>query len=556
MREEEESAMAQDGETLNTDRAPTAVAVFSSGSVVLLGRRLATVIAVSVLVGVSVIAALHLSAPPRGNRQGFAASSNSRAMIGPTHEKSVSFLVLLHSAAPPTCLKRWSGSAGLSVRWTRGQRWASISGAPRNVDRSFDVTINDYRSSDGSVVFAANHAATVPTGVCGEVAGVGTIHSFIEPASFDVPKGGLSSTDLLTAYDALPLAQSGDSGQGQTVVFMETGGFLQSDFNKFVQDEKLSPMSVTLMGKNGGFNPETTMDIETVHEIAPQAHLVFFNLNSISKATSAADVFGQAFLQAEQKFPGSIMSLSLGICETNTSAFNKSDLVALNSTVASIEAKGSTVFASSGDSGGLDCTPNADAGQVPKSSFEGVSVPASLPAVTGTGGTALTTDASGNYIGETTWSEPFLSQGTGGGVSVMFPRPSWQTGVGTGGQVDANGGREVPDVSSDSDPATGNFIIENGKAEVGGGTSLAAPSWAGFTALMDEDLATHHDSPVGFFNPILYQLANSSVPYPPFHDITVGGNDFFSATPGYDMTTGLGSPDVYNLARDLLAGKD
>jgi kumamolisin len=72
---------------------------------------------------------------------------------------------------------------------------------------------------------------------------------------------------------------------------------------------------------------------------------------------------------------------------------------------------------------------------------------------------------------------------------------------------------------------------------------------------MDEYLKAHGDPPVGFFNPILYKLANSSVPYPPFHDITRGGNDFYPATTGYDMTTGLGSPDVYNLARDLVAGK-
>jgi kumamolisin len=175
--------------------------------------------------------------------------------------------------------------------------------------------------------------------------------------------------------------------------------------------------------------------------------------------------------------------------------------------------------------------------------------------VTGTGGTALTTDAAGNYVGETTWSEPLLSQGTGGGVSAVFSRPSWQTGIGTGGQGDTGGGRQVPDVSADSDPTTGNFIIENGKQDVGGGTSLAAPIWAGFTALFDQYLKANHDPPVGFFNPILYHLANSSVPYQPFHDVTVGGNDFYNATPGYDMTTGLGTPNVYNLARDLKAGK-
>ncbi|MGO9150906.1 MAG: hypothetical protein ACLQFX_14730 [Acidimicrobiales bacterium] len=482
-------------------------------------------------------------------------SGSPGTLIGPAREKSVSFLVLLRSAARPTCLVQWASSARLSVRWPAGQRWATISGAPGNVDRSFHLSIDDYRSPTGSVVFAADHQAAVPSGVCGEIAGVGTIHSFIEPTNSDVPQGGLSSVDLMRAYDAFPLANSGFDGQGETVVFMEGGGFLQSDFNTFAADENLPPYNLTLVGKNTGFDDETTMDIETVHEIAPQAHLVFFNLNAISNATSDADLFAQAFLEAAKLWPGAIVSMSLGECESNTQAFNDSDLVALNSTVMSIEAKGSTVFASSGDAGGLDCTPNSDDGQPPQSSFEGVLVPASLPAVTGTGGTSLTTDAAGNYIGETTWSEPLLSQGTGGGVSRYFARPSWETGVGTGGQIDTANNLEVPDVSSDSDPATGNAIIEDGQATQGGGTSLAAPTWAGFTALIDQDLRAHHDPPVGFFNPILFHLASSSVPYPPFHDVTLGGNDFYAATPGYDMTTGLGSPDVYNLARDLIAGR-
>ena len=325
--------------------------------------------------------------------QGALLSGSPGTLIGPAREKSVSFLVLLRSAARPTCLVQWASSARLSVRWPAGQRWATISGAPGNVDRSFHLSIDDYRSPTGSVVFAADHQAAVPSGVCGEVAGVGTIHSFIEPTNSDVPQGGLSSVDLMRAYDAFPLTNSGFDGQGETVVFMEGGGFLQSDFNTFAADEKLPPYNLTLVGKNTGFDDETTMDIETVHEIAPQAHLVFFNLNAISNATSDADLFAQAFLEAAKLWPGAIVSMSLGECESNMQAFNDSDLVALNSTVMSIEAKGSTVFASSGDAGGLDCTPNSDDGQPPQSSFEGVLVPASLPAVTGTGGTSLTTDA-------------------------------------------------------------------------------------------------------------------------------------------------------------------
>jgi kumamolisin len=512
--------------------------------------------ACAAIVVVGAAATVVLGPGPSAAAAGRPASTRAFGVrLGPTHVKAVSFLVLLRAAAQPTCLSDWAHGAGLSVQWTPGQRWATVSGAPRAVDRSFHLSINNYRSSTGKVIFAADHPAAVPTGVCGEVAGVGTIHSFVEPISADVPPGGVTSVEMSRAYDALPLTQKGYTGAGETVVFMEEGGFLQSDFNTFASDENLPPFNVTLVGGNSGYDDETTMDIETVHGIAPQAHLVDFYLNSISNATSDADLFAQAFLKAEAQFPGAIMSLSLGECETDAQSFDRADLVALNSTVASIEAKGSTVFASSGDSGGLDCTPPADAGQPPQSSFEGVSVPASLPAVTGTGGTSLTTDAEGNYIGETTWSEPLLSQGSGGGVSATFSRPSWQTGVGTGGQADTGGGRQVPDVSADADPNTGAFLVENGKDAVGGGTSLAAPIWAGFTAIMDQYLKANHDPPVGFFNPILYHLASSSEPYAPFHDIIVGGNDFYAATPGYDMVTGLGSPNVYNLARDLKAGK-
>jgi kumamolisin len=519
-------------------RAGVAIVVVGCASTVVPGQ------------GPSVAAAAAAAAAARGP----ARSSDLGVLLGPTHAPSVSFLVLLRAAAQPTCLTQWAQASGLTVRWSPGQRWVTIAGAPRHVDHSFHVLIDDYRTSAGQVVFAADHPAAVPTGVCGEVAGVGTIHSFVRPSPFAVPASGLTSVDLLRAYGALPLTQKGYGGQGETVVLMEGGGFLRSDLTTFASDENLPPVDLTLVGKNTGFDDETTLDIETVYEIVPRARLVFFNLNSIPDATSDADLFAQAFLKAEARFPGAVMSLSLGVCETDTEAFDRADLVALNSAVASIEAKGSTVFASSGDAGGLDCTPSADDGQPPQSTFEGVTVPASLPAVTGTGGTTLTTDAAGDYGSETTWSEPLLSQGTGGGVSAVFARPSWQTGVGTGGQTDAGNGRQVPDVSADSDPTTGNLIIEKGQKDVGGGTSLAAPIWAGFTAIMDQYLEANHDRAVGFFNPILYRLTNAPVPYPPFHDVTVGGNDFYAATPGYDMTTGLGSPNVYNLARDLKAG--
>jgi kumamolisin len=207
-------------------------------------------------------------------------------LVGPATTAPVSFLALLRSGTRPSCLLRWARAAHLAVGWAPGQHWASISGQARVVDRDFDVTVEDYRGATGANLLAANRQATVPSASCGEVAGIGAIHSFVQPTTFGVPAGGLSNVELLRAYDALPLVQQGYDGQGETVVFVEVSGFEPADLTDFASAEHLGPYSVSLLGKNTGGTDETPMDIETVHEIAPGAHLVFLNLTSVTGATS------------------------------------------------------------------------------------------------------------------------------------------------------------------------------------------------------------------------------------------------------------------------------
>ncbi len=478
------------------------------------------------------------------------------------HIAKVSFLAQLRSGADPKCLKAWARSVGLVVAWSPGDSWVSLSGPPANVGRGFDVSIDTRAGAGGRVIWAANRPAKIPIGVCGELAGIGVLHSFVRPAALgDVLLGaaspGLSPSQLLDAYDAEPLISRGLAGQGQTVVFFETDAFSYPDVEEFAHAIS-RPLSLRYpLGNLGATEGETTMDIETVHEIDPLAKLVDMNLLSSRFANmSTSATYEAAFAFAAHRFPGAIWSISLGSCEDNTNVFDPADLMAMNDAVAAAESSATTVFASSGDSGGLDCMPPDDAGQSPLGSWEGVSVPASLPSVTSVGGTTLSTTATGEYAGETTWTEPLLLQGSGGGLSKVFPRPAWQVGTGTGGFTDSAGAREVPDVSADANPATGNDIVEHGHVTTGGGTSLSAPIWAGFTVLIDEYLDTQGDRAVGFFNPALYKLAQTQFPYKPLHDITTGGNDFYLATPGYDMVTGLGSPDVWNLARDLAAAKN
>src|SRR5205823_2297544 len=151
-----------------------------------------------------------------------------------------------------------------------------------------------------------------------------------------------------------------------------------------------------------------------------------------------------------------------------------------------------------------------------------VDYPASDPNVSGVGGTTLSTDANGNYQSETAWS------GSGGGVSTSFNTPSWQAG--------SNGKRTVPDVASDADPNTGYAIFTACGWQVFGGTSCAAPMWAGFTALFD----AKSGNKLGNADPALYQAGNGGTG---FHDVTSGSNGGFNAGTGYDEVTGLGSYD-------------
>jgi kumamolisin len=298
------------------------------------------------------------------------------------------------------------------------------------------------------------------------------------------------------------------------------------------------------------------MDIQAAHAIAPQARLVYVNLTSFGgKNASAAATFQRAFSTVARDYPGAIWSMSLGQCED---IFSPTDLAAADSAVAAAERAGTTAFAASGDEGGLEClgVHQQDA-RIPA---RGISFPGDLPAVTSVGGTTLALTPAGQYLGETAWTEPLLSQGSTGGPSVLFPAPPWQRAPGVASQY-ADGTscgqpagaycREVPDVAADAAPQTGAAIRIRGRWLRSGGTSLARPVWAAITALMNQYLTAHGDRPAGFVNPLLYRLARGSPPYRPFHEVTAGTNDFYPAGPGYNMVTGLGTPDAWNLVRDL-----
>jgi kumamolisin len=224
------------------------------------------------------------------------------------------------------------------------------------------------------------------------------------------------------------------------------------------------------------------------------------------------------------------------------------DLAPVRSALAAAQSHGTTAFNASGDLAGLECKGGEDWSSPPGESDIGLDSIASLPEMTDVGGTTLSTDADGRWLAEQAWYDVPLSVGTGGGVSSLFDRPDWQRNV----LPDTDSERRLtPDVAAVADPFTGVRIVFGGHQLVGGGTSQSAPIWAGLTAVMNQYLLANGGRLIGDLNPQLYRIA-AGAPLPAFRDVTLGGNAVVDALPGYDMVTGLGTPDVENLVRNVL----
>ena len=187
---------------------------------------------------------------------------------------------------------------------------------------------------------------------------------------------------------------------------------------------------------------------------------------------------------------------------------------------------GVTVLAASGDNGASDSATNGALT---------VDLPASSPYVISCGGTKLA--LSGNSIlSEQAWNALAQSEGaTGGGVSEVFAAPSFQNRANVPAAPNGFRGRGVPDVAAVADPASGYNVLVDGESTVIGGTSAVAPLWAGLLARINQLVG----KPAGYLNPILYSANVATT----FHDITSGNNNGYSAGPGWDPCTGLGTPD-------------
>jgi kumamolisin len=266
---------------------------------------------------------------------------------------------------------------------------------------------------------------------------------------------------------------------------------------------------------------EVMLDIEVAGSIAPGAKIVAY----FAENTDAGFLNAITTAVHDTTNNPSIISISWGGPESSWTA---QAMTSMDEAFQSAAAMGVTVCVAAGDDGSTD---GVDDG------LNHVDFPASSPNALACGGTKLV--ASGKTISsETVWNELAGNEGaTGGGISDVFPLPSWQNGVGVPPSANpgAHVGRGVPDVAGDADPTTGYNTLVDGQSGVIGGTSAVAPLWAALIALINQI----NGKPAGLISPLLYPNAAKAGD---FHDVTSGNNGAYSAGPGWDACTGLGSP--------------
>ncbi|MGX9789288.1 S53 family peptidase [Mycobacterium sp. MMS18-G62] len=517
-------------------------------------RRWLAAVFVALLVagGVRVVSAPHDPALIGGPLALLLASSSD---LGPSQAGDAQLTVTLPDAAEPEALFGWADRHGLWVRWRPGHQWAIVEGSPRDVAGAFGVPVNDYKGRKGQVFYASPQQPAIPEPLRGAVTDIGRIlgytpHHEARPRIFplDVPKQGLTPNALREAYNATPLTAAGFTGKGATIVFFEFTGYDQGDLDAFSDSSGLPRFTPVLVGgQPGPSGAETVMDVEVAHAIAPDAQLVVVNARPTVEGDGGYEKIGQLFESVDRQFPGAVWSLSIGWgCDALLRA---ADLAPVESALATAQRNGTSAFDASGDTAGLECKGGDEWSSPPGPDDVGLDAVSSLPAMTSVGGTTLSTDEQGQWLAEHAWVDSPLSQGTSGGVSVLFDRPAWQERLAVDRDVDQR--RLSPDVAAVADPFTGVRIVFDQQPAVGAGTSQAAPIWAALTVLMNQYLVAHGGRPLGNLNPLLYRVA-AGANLPGFRDISLGGNAVDIAQPGYDVVTGLGSPNVDYLVRDLL----
>jgi len=532
------------------------------------------------------------------------------------------------------------------VAWVQSQGFTNIKIAPTRTKISFDGTVAQIESAfalemhnylnEGNVHLANAVNPSVPSALSGLVLYVGHLNDFapkprvkVNPNFTSYVSGNhfLSPDDFATIYDVNALYSAGATGSNQKIVIVGQSTVSTTDLNNFRTAAGLPASTVTMTLMEGtstrctGDEGESDLDLEWSGGVAKDAGITFIYAG-LGSGDSCSSRFDSVWDALEDALTGSttgiggspvarFVSTSYGYCEAGLGSSFAGPNGTLETWIKTGQSLGVTLVSASGDAGAADCEPSSST-----SATTGLAVdaPASIPEVTGAGGNEFTGDsptytvdnppgadppywaAAGassdtissalEYIPEEAWNdtpENRTFSASGGGASIYFTKPTWQTVTG----VPTDGKRDVPDISLSASPDHDPYLFcsedgpndtvvstctsgfrtgSGGSLTAVGGTSAAAPTFTAILALINQYLGNTSTTGLAPINPMLYSLYADNATSQAFHDVTSGNNMVpctsgttdcpagtteigFTAGVGYDQVTGLGSVDAFNLAQ-------
>ena len=457
---------------------------------------------------------------------------------------------------------RFAEANGLAVTGTHANRLVlDVEGSVSSIEQAFQVTLRTYRHPrEARDFFAPDTEPSVPANLpVADMWGL-TDYGLPRPLSHRIdpskvtpfnfngsgPGGSYQGGDFRHAY----VPGAGLTGSGQIAAVAEFDGYYANDITSYENDCGYSHVplqNVLLDGVTGtpgysgvaGAVSEASLDIELIIAMAPGLSTLI-----VYEGSSPYDVFNRIVTDNSAKQVSCSWSWSVGPAHT----WGRPGTKTLDSQLQEMAAQGQSFFQASGDS-------DAYTGNQALSSSSGP-IPVDSIFVTSVGGTTLNMNGAGaSWSSETVWNWGD-NTGSGGGVSPNYAIPAWQAHV----DMAANGGstvnRNIPDVAMTADAV--HVVYSNGVSGTFGGTSCAAPLWAGFCALVNQQSIAVGGTNIGFLNPALYAIGAGSNYTKCFHDITTGNNigtntpGFFNAVTNYDLCTGLGTPNGTNLIDALV----
>jgi kumamolisin len=452
----------------------------------------------------------------------------------------------------------------------------SVSATVGQIERTFGILLQTFQQQ-GTTVYGPNGTATLPPTLQSLVTSVIGLSSFAQPrhtlrqgaaSAVSTPEQqnadcsgaqstGITMSQVAAAYSYAKAYKVGYTGKGISVGILEFNDHMNmNDLTTFLTCTVGGTLHYSLVKVDGGSqissdgaNGEAEMDFEYLGALAPDAQLIEYqtsctncgdNTGGVTFAKGFADLLNR--IAADDKVQ--VVSTSWGGDE---GAYTQDEIFSMDQAIKRLAAEGIAFLASAGDCAAFDDGQYGDLS---------VDFPAADPYTVSVGGTLLQTDANGNRLAEPAWDTypkapdkqicQYNDWGTGGGLSTLFKQPPWQKGPGVTNPY-SNGHRQIPDVT-----AIAWDIAEymQGKWDYGGGTSAATPIWAAGIALIDQGLRQHHKHLIGAV-PTFYQVASRQGKYHPYYDVTRGDNLSYPATPGYDLSSGWGAPNLLDFGKVL-----